>query len=160
MGFCKIDGIKGDSKIKGFEDQIEVLRFEHKVRQPASVSASGRGGLTIAQAEHSAFYIVHELDPASPLLLQAASDGRHIAKVEVTLCRQAGEEPIPYMKYAFEDVLVESLEPAGDMTGDGLPEERVGFAYGKIEATHTGMDTTGKKTGQVVGSFDRRKGTK
>ena len=51
----------------------------------------------------------------------------------MTLCRQAGEKPIAYMKYELEDVIVASYKPIGDITGDGLPEEKVGLAYGKMK---------------------------
>jgi type VI secretion system secreted protein Hcp len=157
-GFCKIDGAEGDSKKDGFEKQIELLRFEHSIRQPVSLSASGRGAMTVAQAEHAPFEIVKEQDKATPKIMQFASNGQHIAKVEVTLCRQAGEKPIPYLKYEFEDVVVTYYQPVGDITGDGLPEEMVGFAYGKIKSVYSDSDSTGKTLGQITAEFDRRTG--
>src|SRR5688572_758013 len=123
LGFAKVDGIEGDSKKKGFEKQIELLRFKHRIEQPVSVSPSGRGALTVAQSQHQAFEIVKEMDKSTPKIMQHASNGKHIAKVEVTLCRQAGDDAIPYMKIEFEDVIVARYEPIGDITGDGLPEE-------------------------------------
>jgi type VI protein secretion system component Hcp len=91
-------------------------------------------------------------------LNQHASDGTHIAKVEVTLCRQAGTDPIAYMKYNLEDVVVADYEVIGDITGDGLPEEKVFLAYGKIKITYTDSDSTGKSLGQIAAEFDRRTG--
>src|SRR5438093_1577280 len=98
------------------------------------------------------------LDKATPKLMQYASNGAHISKVEVTLCRQAGDKPIAYLKYEFEDVVVTSYEPTGDADGDGLPEEKVGLSYGKIKATYTDSDSTGKALGQIAAEFDRRSG--
>jgi len=157
-GYVKIDGIEGDSKQDGFEKQIELVGFEHKIYQPAGVSASGRGALTVSQSEHHPFVLVKEQDKATPKIMQYASNGAHIPKVEVTLCRQAGHKPIAYLKYEFEDVVVTSYEPTGDTDGDGLPEEKVGLAYGKIKATYTDSDSTGKALGQIAAEFDRRSG--
>jgi type VI secretion system secreted protein Hcp len=155
--FCKVEGIDGDSTIEGFEKQIEVIRWNHNVTQPVSV-ASGRGALTVASTNHSEFQIVKEMDMASPKLLLHASNGKHIPKVEVTLCRAAGDKPVQYMKYELEDVIVSSYHPVSDETGDGLPEEIVGFSYGKIKATYKATDTTGKETGSVAAEVDLRKG--
>ena len=37
------------------------------------------------------------------------------------------------MKYEFEDVIVADYKLIGDITGDGLPEEKVSLAYGKMK---------------------------
>jgi|SRR5882672_8540807 len=158
LGFAKIEGIEGDSKRKGFEKQIELAGFEHKISQPVGVSASGRGSLTVSQSEHFPFVLIKEQDKATSKIMQYVSNGAHISKVEVTLCRQAGEEPIAYMKYELEDVVVTSYDLMGDITGDGLPEEKVGLVYGKIKATYTDSDSAGKATGQIAAEFDRRSG--
>ncbi len=155
--FCKMDGIEGDSSIEGFEKQIEVIRWNHKVTQPTSVP-SGRGSLTVSSTSHSEFQIVKQMDKASPKLLLHASNGEHIPKVEITLCRAAGNKPVQYMKYELEDVIVSTYQPISDETGDGLPEESVGLTYGKIKATYKATDTTGKETGNVAAEVDLRKG--
>jgi len=102
--------------------------------------------------------LIKEQDKATSKIMQYVSNGAHISKVEVTLCRQAGEEPIAYMKYELEDVVVTSYDLMGDITGDGLPEEKVGLVYGKIKATYTDSDSAGKATGQIAAEFDRRSG--
>ena len=159
LAFAKIDGIEGDSKQKGFEKQIEIVKIEHAIFQPVGVSAGGRGTLTVSQADHKPFVFYKEHDNTSPKLhLFYGSNGAHIPKVEVTLCRQAGTDPIAYMKYEFEDVVVAGYEVAGDITGDGLPEEKVSLVYGKLKVTYTDSDSTGKALGQITAEFDRRTG--
>jgi type VI secretion system Hcp family effector len=156
--FCKIDGIKGDSQIEGFEDQIEVIKLSHEVKQPVSVSAAGRGSLTVSDTKHSEFQIVKEMDIASPGLLLHASNGKTIPKIEVTLCRQAGDSRVSYMKYELENCVISTYKPSTDVTGDGLPEELVGITYGKITATYTATDTTGKEKGSTACEVDLSKG--
>ena len=156
--FCKIEGIKGDSTRDGFKDQIEVLTWNHAVTQPVSKSVSGRGSLTVSDGEHSEFVIVKEMDIASPKLLLHASNGRHIPKIEITLCRQSGDSFVQYMKYEMEDCVISTYAPTGDQDGNGLPEERVGITYGKFKATYKATDTTGKETGSTACEIDRRTG--
>jgi type VI secretion system secreted protein Hcp len=158
LAFAKIDGIEGDSKRKGFEKQIELAGIEHAISQPVGVSAGGRGALTVSQSDHQPLVLVKEHDKATPKLQQHASNGQHISKVEVTLCRQAGADPIAYMKYDLEDVVVADYRVIGDITGDGLPEEKVSLAYGKLKVTYTDSDSTGKALGQIAAEFDRRTG--
>jgi len=158
LAFAKIDGIEGDSKRKGFEKQIEIVKIEHVISQPVGVSAGGRGALTVSQSDHEPFVFYKEHDKATPKLNQHSCNGAHIPKVEVTLCRQAGTDPIAYMKYEFEDVVVAGYEVAGDITGDGLPEEKVSLVYGKLKVTYTDSDSTGKALGQITAEFDRRTG--
>jgi type VI secretion system secreted protein Hcp len=157
--FCKIEGIDGDSKISGFEKQIELISFNHNINQPVSASASGQGSLTVSKGQHGAFVVVKSMDQASPKLMLHCSNGKHINKVEVTLCRAAGDEPVPYMKYEFDDVVVSSLDDAGDVNGDRLPDERVGFTYGKIKMTYTHSESTGGTAkGTFPASYDLRTG--
>ncbi|HYY15193.1 MAG TPA: type VI secretion system tube protein Hcp [Gammaproteobacteria bacterium] len=158
LGFCKIAEAKGDSKRKGHEDEFELLRFEHKVTQPVTLSGSGRGALTVSQSNHGEFYLVKEQDPASAPLLKFASNGFHIPEVKVTLCRQAGDQVIDYMLYEFKDCIVASFESMGDITGDGLPEEKVGIAYAQIKVTHTASDSTGKPLGKTTAEYKRTTG--
>jgi type VI secretion system secreted protein Hcp len=156
MGFCEIKEIPGGSKVDGYKDQIELLGFEHEILQPTSPSASGRGTHTVSQSEHGAFFIRKEQDEATPKFMQYASNGKHIPKVTVTLLRQAGEKSIAYMKIAFEDCAISAYKVQADSNNNGLPEERVGIAYGKITMTYTSSDTTGAPGGNVMAEFDRR----
>jgi type VI secretion system secreted protein Hcp len=153
-----MQGIDGDSNISGFEKQIEIVSFSHGVTQPVSASGSGRGSLTVAQCEHQAFILQTQMSNHSPKVMLHASNGQAIPKVEVTLCRAAGDKPIEYVKYEFEDVVISSYHPAGSGTGDDVPMESIGLTYGKVKMTYTASDSTGKAQGKMTASYDRRTG--
>jgi len=156
--FCKMQGIDGDSTISGFEKQIEIVSFSHGVTQPVSSSGSGRGSLTVAQSDHHEFVLHTQMSNHSPKVMLHASNGQHLPKVELTLCRAAGDKPIEYMKYELEDVVISSYHPAGTGSGDDLPMESIGLTYGKMKMTYTASDTTGKAQGKMSASYDRRTG--
>jgi type VI secretion system secreted protein Hcp len=158
--FCKIEGIDGDSKISGFEKQIELLAYNHGIYQPPSATPSAAGSMTVSAGHHKAFTVVKSIDQASPKLMLHCANGKHINKVEVTLCRAAGDQPVPYVKWEFEDVVVSSIDGAvGDVNGDRLPDESVGFTYGKIKMTYTHSESTGGTAkGTFPASYDLRTG--
>jgi type VI secretion system secreted protein Hcp len=135
--FCKIEGIEGDSKVAGFENQIELISISLVVGQPTSISVGGQGSLTTSGAQHREFQIVKSIDKASPNLMLYVLNGKHIAKVEVTLSRAAVDKSASYIKYEFADVVISSYALIGGVNGDKLPDESVGFTYGQIKVTYT-----------------------
>ena len=153
--YLKIDGIDGECRAKGYEDQIEILSFSHGVHQPAAMSASTAGGASTGRSEHSDFSVVKQLDKASPLLGQKCSDGSHIKEAVFTLVR-AGGHPVPFMEYKLSNIIISSFRPGGSSQGDGLPLEEVSFNYGKIAWTYTLQKRAdGSPGGKTAGSWDR-----
>lgn len=92
-GFLKIDGIKGESKDKGHEGEIEILSF----------SARGRD-----------FHFVKKIDKASPILAKEAGGGHPISSVEVVYDKKNTSPKNPkdshvYLKVKLEEVIVTSV---------------------------------------------------
>lgn len=161
--FLKIDGIPGESTDDKHKDWIEVLRFDHGMEQPASVTASSTGGATAERVNHGTFDIVHLLDKASPKLYEACCTGRHIREVTLELCR-AGGDKVKYMEIKMEQVLVSKVKSEGEANrelimentqGPGFPSEKVSFSYGKIKWTYTQQKRTdGLGGGNVNSGWD------
>lgn len=153
--YMKIDGIPGESSTKNFEQQIQLLAFNHSLQQPPSASISKGGGLTTGRSEHGDFNILKHLDIASPLLAMRCSDGTHIKEATITLVVSGGADRVPFMQYKLEDCLISAVNPSGQSTKDGvLPTEQVSFRYGKISWKYTQQDKTGKPTGNSAGSWN------
>lgn len=134
--FCKIEGIEGNSKVIGFENQIELISFNHSITQPVSAPGGGGPGQSAGKANHQEFQIVKSMDKASPVLMRYLLSGRHIGKVEMTVCRATEGNPVPYIKYNFEDVIISSYQPDGAFNGERPPPEKVSFTYSRIEMTY------------------------
>ena len=135
--FCMIEGIEGDSKIDGFENQIELLHFELNIKQPLS-NSTGTGSLTAPAEQYQEFRMSKSIDKASPKLMLYAIEGKHIKKVDVSLCRTAQDKPVAYLKYEFGDVVLSFYHQVADLNGDNLPDEKFGFTYQQIKITYTG----------------------
>jgi len=101
--FLKLDGIAGESTVKGHEKEIVVLSYEHAVEVPVIHSAGG-GGAIAGRAKFSGVRFRKDVDAASIPMLLACASGLHINKARFTFRRSvAGFE---FYKVTLEDVLL------------------------------------------------------
>jgi type VI secretion system secreted protein Hcp len=150
--FLKIDGIPGESTDDKHKEWIEVLSYSHGVSQMAGGGRSTGGAATGGRCDHQDFSIVKELDKTSPTLDLQCSNGTHIKKVALELCRATADKT-KYMEYIMEDVIISSVSVGGG--GGGLPTESVTFNYGKITWNYIQTDhETGKPKGNIQKYWD------
>ncbi len=128
--YLKIEGIPGESTVRGFENQIEVASWSWGETQTGTMQ--GREGTILANAARpQPFIITKRIDKASPLLAKALASGQHFPSATITLCRAGGDKQ-PYMRYVLHDCFITSIKPvAGD-----VPMEQISFNYTKIEWTY------------------------
>ena len=121
----------------------------HSITQPSSGHTGGCGG-GAAKSQHDDFIIAKELDKASPKLVLACCNGKHIPKVVLELC-QAGGDKQKFMEYEMEDVIVASVRPGGAASGqEGRPAEEIAFRYGKVKFVYTIFDPQSGASGGYV----------
>lgn len=135
--FIKIDGIPGESSDDKHKEWIEIINYDHHIEQPASSTASSVGGATAERVNHGTFNFIHQLDKATPKLLEACCTGKHIKEVTIEFCR-AGGDKLKYMEIKLEQVLVSAVSENGASSAEsGFPSEAVSLSYGKIKWTYT-----------------------
>ncbi len=110
--FMKFDVIAGESTDDKHKDWVEILSFSHGVSQKPSGSSSSGGGRSSQRCDHQDFSIVKTLDKASPKLALFCCNGQHIQKINLELCRAAGDKQ-KYMEFILSDVIVSSVRPGG-----------------------------------------------
>src|SRR5437764_13475062 len=104
--FVNFGDIKGESTDKDHKDWVMILKYDHAVTQPPSVSQKTAGGRAAEEVHHSEFSIVKLLDAATPKLLEAACKGTHIAEVVISILRAGGDKPVKYMEIKLKEVLI------------------------------------------------------
>ena len=147
--FLKIDGIPGESTDDKHKDWIEVMSYSSGVSQMAGGDRSTGGAASQGRCDHQDISIVKALDKASPTLNLFCCQGKHIAKVDIELCRATGNKE-KYMEYKMEDVIISSVSVGGG--GGGLPTESVTFNYGKLTWNYIQTD---HKTGEAKGNVEK-----
>jgi type VI secretion system secreted protein Hcp len=148
--YIKFDGIDGDVTAAGFEKFIEVLQFSWGVTQTGTL-ASGSGAGT-GRTSFQDFHFQHNVDRASPKLMQACALGTQISTAEVDFLKTGASTP--YLKIRLQNVLITGLEFSG--SGDLVAAEDVGFTFGKIEYDFTPQRADGSLDSVINVQLDLR----
>jgi type VI secretion system secreted protein Hcp len=139
--YLHADPVKGESTDDKHKDWIEILSFSHGLSQPVS-GPSGTGGRAASRADFEKLHITKLVDLASVDLNQYCALGKHIAKLELEICQDTGEQ-VCIWKYEMENAMVTSVNVSGG--GSDRPVENVSFVYDIISWTYTAVKNDGSK---------------
>src|SRR5215510_12268107 len=156
--FANFGDIKGESTDKDHKDWVMVLKYDHAVTQPPSISQKTAGGRGAEEVDHSEFSIVKLLDAATPKLYESACKGTHLPEVVIELWR-AGGDPVKYMEFKLKEVLISGVIHNGDPQGaHQFPTETIKMTYGAIEWTYTKQKPDGTAAGNVAAKWNVSQG--
>ncbi len=126
--FAKIGDIKGESLDSKHKDEIEVLSFSWGVTNTGAKGFGGGGGEGKATFHDLSF--VHNIDKASPVLMQACATGTHVKEATITH-RKADKDQQDYLIIKMNDIIITGVTD-GDASGQG-GSETVSLAFAKID---------------------------
>lgn len=144
--FIKIDGVKGESVVKGHEGEIDVLSWNWGMTQSGTTHVGTGGGSGKVNVQDMSF--THRVDASTPTILQACLIGKHFGSALLVL-RKAGETPLDYVKIEFTDVLVTSVQTGGSGGEESLTEEVI-LNFAKIKYAYQPQDKTGAAKGGAI----------
>jgi type VI secretion system secreted protein Hcp len=148
----EIDGIKGESIDSKHAGCMEISSFSWGETNTGSFSmGTGGGGGKVSMQD---FHFTTQLSSASPLLMEACTVGKHIAKATLFVRKQGGEQ-LEYYIWKFEDLIISSFQTGGS-EGSPLPQEQVSFNFAKIEIAYKPQDDKGKLTSPTIFKYDQR----
>jgi len=139
--FLKIDGIPGESADHKHKAEIDVLSYSWGVTQTGTMSHGGGGGA--GKANFGDFSFMMRMNKATPKLMQACADGKHIKDATLT-CRKAGDKQQEYMQYKFFDLLISSYQTSASSED---PTESISFNFAKMEMEYKEQDAKGQLGG-------------
>ncbi len=149
-GFLKISTIPGESTDEAHPQWIEILSFDHGLKQTSTGSVSTGGARTAGRVDHQDMIITKALDAASTPLMLACCRGDHIPEVMIQLHRATSNKE-KYYEIKMTDVLVSNVQPKADKKDEeSLPVEEISFNYAKIEWNYI---QTNHNTGAVEGNY-------
>lgn len=127
--FAKIGDIKGESLDAKHKDEIEVLSFSWGVTMHAGSSPSSSGTAT-GKPIFQDLAIVHNIDKASPKLLEACATGAHLKDAIITH-RKSGKGQQEFLVVKVNDVIITAVTHGGDA---GQPAaETVTVAFARVD---------------------------
>jgi len=127
--FLKIEGVDGESAVKGHEGSIDILSWSWGLSQTGTIGTSGAGAGKVSMQD---FHFTKYIDKSSPQLMLKTSSGEPIPTLVLTIFRSQGDSSVPYLKIQLHDVLVSSLVLGGSDNEDRF-QEQVSFNFSKIE---------------------------
>ncbi len=141
--FLDVDGIQGESRVEGFEDQVEVLSWDWGVLTSGGGRPGSGAGASAGRAEVRALAFVHQVDAASTGLLQACVRGSHVRRAVLRVVA-LGERPRTVLTVTLEDVTVTSvgLAGAGEGTVESVTLSGRGFEVRYVEQAADGSAGT------------------
>jgi type VI secretion system Hcp family effector len=92
--FLKLGTLKGESVVKGFEDQVQVLAWSWGMSQSGTTHTAQGGGAGKVNVQDLSF--THYVDSASPNLIKACCTGEHFDSATLTM-RKAGGSALEYV---------------------------------------------------------------
>jgi len=148
--YIKLEGITGESKDANHKGWIDVLSFDYAVSQSSSVSSGGGGG--VGKANFDALSFIHYVDKTTPVLFKYCAEGRHIPKVELSVCKSGGGSK-EYMRITMTDVLVTRAGPSG-VAADAQAKEAVSLSYSTVKVEVKEQKADGTMGATVTGAWD------
>jgi type VI secretion system secreted protein Hcp len=144
--FLKVGDVKGESQVKGFEDQIQVLAWSWGMSQSGTTHIGAGGGAGKVNVQDLSF--THYVDAASPTLMHACCTGKHFPDATLTM-RKAGGDPLPYYTVKLKDLIVTSVSSGGS-SGEDLLTENVTLNFASFEVAYQPQDAKGAKKGGAI----------
>ncbi|MGR2857765.1 type VI secretion system tube protein Hcp [Erwinia rhapontici] len=148
--FIKINGVEGESLDFSHKGEIEVLRWNWSVAQPANMH-SGSGGGAGKSTVHD-LYFKHYIDRSSTNLIQYCLTGKHIPEAVLTV-RKAGGSPLDFLKITLQELIITCVEPIG-MVHMPIPIEKVGLCFSRVKFEYLPQSAEGKIMGMVAMGYD------
>lgn len=144
--FLKMGDLKGDSVVKGFEDQIQLLAWSWGMSQSGTTHIGSGGGAGKVNVNDLSF--THYVDSSTPKLMLACCKGSHYPEATITM-RKAGGDPLPFLTIKLTDIIVTSVSEGGSAGEESLTEN-VTLNFAAFEVSYQAQDNKGAKKGGAV----------
>jgi type VI secretion system secreted protein Hcp len=148
--FLKLDGVPGESTAVQHKDEIDLLAFSWAETQ--ATPAPGGGG-SAGKVEFSSLHATAHSSKASPLLLLACANGKHIKEALLTAAsRKKKGKTQDFLVIKLVDVLVSAYSISGEQ--DSFPVDHFDLSFSKIEMEYTPTNPDGSPDAPVKAGWD------
>ncbi len=139
--FLDVEGVEGESLDKVYKGKIDVLAWSWGVSNSGSAHMGGGSGT--GKANFQDISVTKYVDKSSPTLMYSCASGKHLTKAKLVV-RKAGENPLEYLCYNFEDILISAISTGGGK-GEEKLTENVTLNFAKVKCEYWTQSKTGAK---------------
>lgn len=141
----KISGVKGESKITGYEGEIDVYSWSWGMDQSGTMHVGGGGGAGKVNVQDIS--LTKSVDKATPDIIRKCCNGEHFDEAQL-VARKAGKDPLEYIKITMKKVLISSYSTGGSM-GDEAVTENITLNFAKFECAYTPQKEDGSGDAEI-----------
>lgn len=146
--FAKLGDIKGESLDDKHKDEIEVLSWSWGVTNDGAMRGGSGGGEGKASFHDLSF--THNIDKASPVLLQACATGVHMKEATITH-RKAGKGQHDFLIVKMNDVIITSVTHGDSEDGRS---ENVSLVFAKVDLEYRPQKPDGSLDAGIHFKYD------
>ncbi len=140
--YMKIDGIPGECRVLGHENEIELDSFSWSGATNNTVF--GPTGFTPSKFQVDGLRIAKRADLSTLPLMQRIATGRSIPKVQLSVDSSGGSSrPVTYLKYYLGGVFVVDLDQSYS-SGDPVPTDALKLKFNQIYVEYYQQNSSGQ----------------
>ena len=148
--FMKVDGVTGESKDSNHTGWTDITSFSWGASQPGNMSVGGGGGA--GKVNFNDLHVNALIDKSTTALLKNCASGKHLAKVELSICKAGGSQ-VEYARITLEDVLVTAVNYNVSDNGDTLGMT-YSFQASKVKQQYWEQSASGGKGAESSAGWD------
>ncbi|STB68441.1 Hcp family T6SS protein Cts1H [Citrobacter freundii] len=140
--FLKVEGVIGESKDSNHTGWTDITSFSWGASQPGNMSVGGGGGA--GKVNFKDLQVNGLIDKSTTALLKHCSSGKHLNKVELSVCKAGGQQ-VEYARITLEEVLVTSVLYTGAVENGDTVGVSYAFQSAKIKQQYWEQTLAGGK---------------
>ena len=148
--FMKVEGATGESQDSNHKGWTDIDSFTWGATQPNSMASGGGAG--VGKVAFQDLCVIAKMDRCYPAVLKHCATGKHLGKVELSLCKAGGTQ-IEYAKIELTDVLVTSVTSNSTEAGE-TTTVHYAFQAAKIKTSYWEQTSQGGRGAGVDMGFD------
>ncbi|KMZ12652.1 putative protein ImpD [Candidatus Burkholderia humilis] len=146
--YMKVDGVSGESRDVNHKGWTDIESYTWGAKQPGSMATDGGG--EIGKVSFDDLLVETYVDKATPALLKYCANGKHLAQVELSICKAGGTQ-VEYKRITLSDVLVVAVQQ-GATRGSEAVKISYRFQVAKVKQQYWEQtDQGGKGSESVLG---------
>ncbi|ANB74045.1 type VI secretion system secreted protein Hcp [Burkholderia sp. GAS332] len=148
--YMRVDGVTGESKDANHKGWTDIQSYSWGAAQPGSMATGSGGG--IGKVSFNDLLVETFIDKAAPAVLKFCANGKHLPKVEISVCKAGGSQ-IEYLRITLSEVLVTSVQQ-GAAKGSEAVNVTYAFQAAKVRKQYWEQTDQGTRGGESVLAWD------
>lgn len=148
--FLRIDGIQGESQNDKHKGWVDIESYSWGAVQSTNLALGSGGG--VGKVQYKDLTVTANLDKATPAISHFLSSGKHIPKVELSLCKAGGQQ-MEYYRITLENAMLTHVMHNAFHNSDS-PKISYQFQAEQVKQSYWEQTTSGGKGAETQSGWN------